>query len=100
MREALRNSKGGLPHPTDWDSFLQEFLDDVEAKSWSLFAKSAVRCSIELEGDQLGFLPFKNLGPREHYNFVPIVDRKMTVSANASDEELGLFLNAAFDACE
>ena len=100
IREVLRHSKQGVPHPTDWESFLQKFLTEVGVKSWSKFAKTALSCSIELEVDRLGFLPYRNLGPGEHYNFVPIRDRKMTISFDASDEELGLLLEKAFDACE
>jgi hypothetical protein len=100
IREALRNSKQGVPHPTDWDSFLTVFLKEVGAKSWSKFAKTALSCSIELEGDRLAFLPHRNSGPREHYNFVPIKDRKMTIPLDASDEDVGLLLEKAFEACE
>lgn len=100
VKEVLRHSKEGVPHPTDWDSFLQDFLKEVGAKSWSKFAKTALSCSIELEGDRLAFLPYRNSGPKENYNFVPIRDRKMSISFDASDEELGLLLEKAFDACE
>jgi hypothetical protein len=100
IRGVLRHSKQGVPHPTDWDSFLTVFLQEVGVKSWSKFAKTALSCTIELEGDQLEFLPYRNLGPREHYNFVPIRDRKMTISFDASDEKLGLLLEKAFEACE
>ena len=100
LREFLRHSQEGVPHPTDWDSFLQKFLTEVGAKSWNKFAKTAVRCTIDLEGDQLEFLPWRNSGPKENYAFVPIKDQKMTVSVDASDEELGLLLEKAFDACE
>jgi hypothetical protein len=100
VREALRHSQGGIPHPTDWDGFMQKFLKEVGAKSWNKFAKTALSCTIDLEGDELVFLPYKNSGPKENYAFVPIKDRKMTVSVDASDEELGLLLEKAFDACE
>jgi hypothetical protein len=48
----------------------------------------------------LEFLPYKNTGPKDSYAFVPIKDRKMTISVDASDEELGLLLEKAFEACE
>lgn len=100
IREALRHSREGVLHPTDWENLMQDFLKKVGAKSWSKFAKTALSCTIELEGDQLAFLPYRNSGPRENYNFVPIRDRKMTIPFDASDEELGLLLEKAFDACE
>jgi hypothetical protein len=100
LRECLKRSREGLPHPTDWDGFLKPFLKEVGMTSWSKFAKNARRSSIELEGDRLTFLPYRNSGPKEHYAFLPLEDRKMTISADASDEELGLFLEQAFDACE
>jgi hypothetical protein len=100
VREVLRYSKKGVPNPADWDALLQDFLKDVGVKSWSKFAKTALSCTIKLEGDRLEFLPYRNSGPRENYNFVPIRDRKMTISADASDEELGLLLEKAFEACE
>ena len=98
LKEVLRHSQEGVPHPTDWENRMQSFLKEVGAKSWSKFAKTALSCTIELEGDQLAFLPYRNSGPSENYNFVPIRDRKMTISFNASDKELGLFLEKAFDA--
>jgi len=79
---------------------MQSFLKEVGAKSWSKFAKTALSCTIDLEGDQLEFLPWRNSGPADDYVFVPIKDRKMTISFSASDEELGLLLEKAFDACE
>ncbi len=100
LKEVLSHSQEGVPHPTDWDSLLQKFLKEVGVKSWSKFANTALSCTFDLKGDQLEFLPWRNSGPREHYNFVPIRDRKMTISFDASDEELGLFLEKAFEACE
>jgi len=100
VRKALKHSQEGVPHPTDWDSFHQAFLKEVGAKSWSKFAKNALSCSIELQGDRLRFLPYRNSGPKDNYAFVPIRDREMTVSVDAPDEELGLLLEKAFDACE
>ena len=100
IREVLKHSKEDVPHPTDWENRMHNFLKEVGAKSWSKFAKTALSCTIELEGDQLAYLPYRNSGPRENYNFVPIRDRKMTISVDASDEELGLLLERAFDACE
>ena len=100
IREVLGHSREGVPHPTDWQNRMHSFLKEVGAKSWSKFAKTALSCSIYLERDQLEFLPWRNSGPRENYNFVPIRDRKMTISVDASDEELGLLLEKAFDACE
>lgn len=100
VREALRHSQEGVPHPTDWGGFMQKFLKEVGAKSWNKFAKSALSCTIDLEGDQLAFLPYRNSGPKDNYAFVPIRDRKMTISFDASDEELGLLLEKTFEACE
>jgi hypothetical protein len=100
IREVLAHSKEGVPHPTDWDSIHKLFLKDVGAKSWNKFAKIAVRCSIELEGNRLAFLPYRNSGPKDNYAFVPIPDRKLTISVDASDEQLGLFLEKAFELCE
>jgi hypothetical protein len=100
IREVLGHSKEGVPHPTNWETRMHGFLKEVGAKSWSKFAKTALSCTIELEGDQLAFLPHRNSGPGENYNFVPIRDRKMTIPFDASDEELGLLLEKAFDACE
>jgi len=100
VREVLRHSKEGVPHPTDWDSSARVFLKEVGIQSWNKFAKTAVQCAIEQEGDQLTFLPYRNCGPQDHYAFVPIKDRKITISIDASDEELGLLLEKAFEACE
>jgi hypothetical protein len=100
VRAVLRHSQEGVPHPTDWDTSFDVFLKEIGVKSWSKFAKSALSCTIELEGNQLEFLPWRNSGPNENYAFVPIKDRKMTISFDASDEELGLLLDKAFEACE
>jgi hypothetical protein len=100
VREVLGHSKEGVPHPTDWENRMQSFLKEVGAKSWSTFAKTALSCTIDLEGDQLTFLPYRNSGPQDNYAFVPIKDRKLKISFDASDEELGLLLEKAFEACE
>lgn len=100
LREVLQHSREGLPHPRDWDALLELFLKEVGAKSWSAFAKNALSCAIDLKGDQLVFLPYRNSGAKNHYNFLPLEDRKMSISSGATDEELGLLLEKAFDACE
>jgi hypothetical protein len=100
MRDVLRHSREGVPHPTDWDSFLKIFLKEVGVQSWNKFAKTALTCTITLEGDRLAFLPYRNSGPKDNYAFIPLEDRKMTISFDASDEELGLLLEKAFEACE
>ncbi|MFZ5868259.1 MAG: contact-dependent growth inhibition system immunity protein [Thermodesulfobacteriota bacterium] len=100
VREVLKHSQEGVPHPTDWDSFLNTFLKEVGVKSWSKFAKTALSCTIDLKGDRLEFLPWRNSGPKDNYAFVPSEDRKVTISIDASDEELGLLLERAFEACE
>jgi hypothetical protein len=100
VKEVLRHSREGVHHPTDLESSFEVFLKEIGIKSWSKFAKTALRSSIELEGDRLTFLPYRNLGPKDHCNFVPINDKEMTISVDASDEELGLLLEKAFDACE
>ncbi|MGO9118083.1 MAG: contact-dependent growth inhibition system immunity protein [Desulfomonilaceae bacterium] len=98
LREVLRHSQEGVPHPTNWDHFDSPLLDLAGVKSWSKFAKSTLCCSVHLEGDQLELVPSKNLGAKGGY--VQIQDRKMAISFDTSDEELGLFLEKAFDASE
>jgi len=100
VREVLRHSQEGVPDPTDWDARHQVFLKEVGAKSWSKFARNAQSCTIDLKGDRMAFLPYRNSGPKDGYMFVPIKEREMTISFDASDEELGLLLEKAFDACE
>ncbi|MEW6350269.1 MAG: contact-dependent growth inhibition system immunity protein [Thermodesulfobacteriota bacterium] len=100
VRELLRRSREGVPQPTDWDNLMRAFLQEVGVKSWSRFAKTAVTCTIEFDGDQFVFRPYRRGGPKDHYAFFPIEDRKMTISSDASDEELGLMLEKAFNACE
>jgi hypothetical protein len=98
LREVLRHSQEGVPHPNRWDHLVEPLLSLAGVNSWSKFAKSAVGCSIELEDDQLELVPSRNLGARGGY--VPIQDRKMAISFDASDEELGLLLDKAFEASE
>jgi hypothetical protein len=100
IREVLRHSQEGVPHPTEWDSSFDLFLKEIGVKSWSKFAKTALSCTIDLEEDRFEFLPWRNSGPEDNYAFVPIKDRRMTISIDASDEELGLLLEKAFEACE
>jgi len=100
IREILRHSQDGVAHPADWDSFNRAFLKEVGVESWGKFAKTALRCTIDLEGDQLAFLPYRNAGPKNNCAYVQIDDRKMTISSDASDEELGLLLEKTFEACE
>ena len=98
LREVLRHSEEGVPHPTSWGHLAKPLLNLAGVTSWSNFAKSAVCCSVQLEGDQLQLVPSKNSGPRGGLRTNQ--DRKMVISFNASDEELGLLLEKAFDACE
>ncbi len=100
VRELLRHSREGVPHPTDWDNVDRAFLKEVGAKSWSTFAKTALSCTMDFDGDQFVFRPYRRGGPKDNYAFFPIEDRKMTISLDATDEELGLLLEKAFEACE
>jgi hypothetical protein len=100
IREVLKHSQEGIPHPTEWGNFLRPFLKHVGARSWKKFAETALSCTFELEGDQLAFLPYRKSGPQHDYGFIPMEDREMTISFDVSDEELGLFLEKAFEVCE
>jgi hypothetical protein len=99
VREVLRHSQEGVPHPKNW-GLIEPMLKLAGVTSWSKFAASAAGCFIELEGDQVHVIPNKNLGPKKQYAYVQIQDRKMVISAGASDEELGILLEKAFEACE
>lgn len=97
LQLALKSSKEGVQHPSNWASFNDTFLNQVGVKSWGIFAKSAMMCFVELEDDVLRIIPHNNLG-RE--GFVPIQDQTIVTSIDVSDEELGILLDKAFEACE
>ncbi|MFH0823788.1 MAG: hypothetical protein V2B18_13650, partial [Pseudomonadota bacterium] len=79
VREALGYSQQGVPHPANWrKEVIAPFLKAVGVSSYSKFAKSACCCDVDLEGDQLRFTPYRNLGPREGYE--PIPDRRLFLS--------------------
>ncbi|MFH0821416.1 MAG: hypothetical protein V2B18_01605 [Pseudomonadota bacterium] len=98
VREALAHSKKDVPDPARWDDPNDPLLKAAGVRSYSKFEKSASSCDVYLKGDQLRFTPYKNLRPRRGY--VPIVDREMFLPADASDEEVGIYLEKTFDACE
>ncbi|MFH0824468.1 MAG: hypothetical protein V2B18_17070 [Pseudomonadota bacterium] len=98
VREALAHSKQGVPDPPDRRESDNPLLKAAGVRSFSKLEKSALCCDVDLKGDQLRFTPFKSLRPRRGY--VPIVDRRLVLPADASDEEVGIYLERAFDACE
>ncbi|MFH0821641.1 MAG: hypothetical protein V2B18_02735, partial [Pseudomonadota bacterium] len=60
--------------------------------------KNALCCDVCLDGSRLGFIPFKSRIPRRGY--VPIWYQETFLPADASDEEVGIYLEKAFDVCE
>jgi hypothetical protein len=98
IKEVLKSSEEGITHPNSWENLFEPILNLAGVKSWSTFAKSAISCSIELENDELQFIPNRNLGPREGYE--PIHERTLIVSFDTSIEKIGYMLDRAFEACE
>ena len=98
VKEVLKSSKEGITHPKSWGNLFEPILDIAGVKSWAVFVKSAMSCFIELENDELRFIPNRNLGPREGYK--PIRERTLITSYNTPIENIGNMLDCAFKACE
>lgn len=64
---ALRASKQGVPHPTDWTGHFQPVLQAAAAKSRKSFMASAKHVGVEMDGARLTLRPSRNLGPREGF---------------------------------
>jgi hypothetical protein len=79
---ALENSRGGVPHPRDWKTLLEKFLQQAGVKSWSTFVKGATCADIKDNGEHITVTPMKNLGPKE--GFLAEESKKVIVERNSN----------------
>lgn len=98
LRQMLHESWEGVEHPKKWGSLLDPLYRLAGVKTWGTFAKTATCCEVEYEGDNIRFIPHRNLGPKE--GFVPIESQVMIAISSLSDEEIGLMVDAALEKCE
>lgn len=98
LRQMLYESREGVEHPTQWGNLSEPLYKLAGVKTWGTFAKITKCCEVEYEGDEIRFIPHRNLGPKE--GFVPIESQVMIANSSLSNEEIGLMVDAALEKCE
>jgi hypothetical protein len=63
--------------------------------SWDTFAMAAKCVGIDLEGDTIAFVPYRNLGAKDDFGFVQITGKDRSCLPDGA--EIGATLILAFD---
>lgn len=71
---ALKASGSTVPHPERWDDLSRPMLIAADVKTWPKFARGTLSVEFELKDDVIRFIPTRNCGPKEHYNFEMLED--------------------------
>jgi hypothetical protein len=93
---ALEGSKEGISHPTQWKGRFDPILQLAHVPSWNAFVETTKCVQIELESDEVSFIPTRNLGARD--GFEPIQDKIRCFAGSA--ELVGAALLTAFEKAE
>ena len=80
LLEVLESSSENVPHPKSWANLFDPILRLAKLKSWGTFVKSAKCVEVEFDGQQVDFIPTKNMGEFEGFN--PIKEKKIRCSLN------------------
>src|SRR5262245_31225723 len=98
IEAALKQSKQGVRHPSVWTGLTKPLFERAKVRSWSEFVKGARSCSVESDGEQLKFIPYRNLGPRG--GFTAIGEKALSCSSTESSQAIGALLRAALSLAE
>lgn len=98
LRQMLNKSREGVEGPEGWEDLLKPLYKLAGVKTWGTFAKIAKCCLVESEGDEIRFIPQRNLGPRE--GFTANKNQVIKVSNSLSDEEIGTMVETVMTKCE
>src|SRR5262245_37217861 len=90
VRVALKESRRGVPHPTDWKKFVPPVLEVAGVRSWAALQRSAAKCDIEAGPDGLKVVPSRNGGTRgDDRGYHSLGDLAVKIPDSATDEDLG-----------
>jgi hypothetical protein len=97
VKKCLSGSQSKVPHPAEFKTLFAEALTLAKVKSHKEFMRGALCVEIEQIGDNIRFVPTKNLGPDEGFSH----DGNMvTIDLSADDSSIGAALLEAFSRCE
>ena len=86
---SLEHSVTGIPHPTDWKIFTEDFvkplLNRAGVKSWKAFMNGATLCCIGVDSETTNVEAFRRTGK----SFEPLPDTKVSISTNAPFVDIG-----------
>lgn len=71
VQATLKQSRVGIPHPTNWTGLLAPLLNAAGVRSWSKFAETATCVCLELQDGKLVAIPTKNRGPANGFEHEP-----------------------------
>jgi hypothetical protein len=94
---ALKQTKTGLPNPTDWKEFENFFLKNIGLKKQSDLYKDSIHVIIVKRDGVIFFTPTKNQGSR---GFINVSKENIEISENADIEEVSKALEEALYKCE
>jgi hypothetical protein len=90
---ALKRSRSNIPIPSRDEKLLANLFKAAKTSSYSAFAKVAKCVDVELQGQTISIMPYRNLGTRK--GFEPIVESLLTLPEDSS--ELGVMVVRAFE---
>lgn len=94
---AMSQSKTGVPNPTDWSAFSQEFLQKTGLKKQSDLYKGSLNVTALHKDGVISFTPMINNGSK---GFVNVPNAKITVPDDESMNALAVALEVAFSKSE
>jgi len=103
VREALRESKEGLEHPTP--AVLKEIgaavLEAARERTWAALERTSLMCHVDTRDDGLSIVPTRNGGTMgSDRGFHELPDLEIRVPADAIDSRLVQELLRAAELCE
>jgi hypothetical protein len=94
VRQALENSKQGVPKPKDYKELAKPLYKLSGTKTWAEFSGNAVSCDISQDGKIIRVRPSLNRGA--DYGFEPKKEGVIELDS-PSDEEIGRALDLVLD---
>lgn len=98
--EALAKSRSGVPYPKDPNAGPDPFKE-AGFKSWNDFAKEAMSCGVECDGQNITFVPERRIREGRSISFAATkVQHKFSIPFRSSPDEIGAAARKALALCE
>ncbi len=97
IKQAVNNSKEGLPHPKDWSLFRKSYLLSIGVKSYNDLQKNFSSCTVQYTNNNYVIIPSENKGTVNGY--IDQIEKKVIIPEEVDEAIFFEGIEKAFTYC-